>query len=217
MRTALLCAFADPCSSGVRDEIRALKSKENIIAFCKKRPDTYFIIDEMNALDLEDTNKDAVDNAWKMVAQGFLDKLTFGQYRITSASANYMTAMHMERKQTGEKKLALMGGMSEVSKCSSHSFIISFPSSTHIQDEMEQWWIHYDKKVPIFEANDKLKVEDLTGRIPLLLRPLLQFVAMPFHEIERKFWMHHDLAAVEENVLQFAAEKRAKESQNYEQ
>ena len=115
MRTALLCAFADPHSSEVRDEIRALESKNNVIAFCEKHPDTYFIIDQMNALDFEDINMDAVVDKRKAAVQEFLDNLTSGQYRITSASANHKTAMHMASKQRGEKKLALMGGMSEVS------------------------------------------------------------------------------------------------------
>ena len=83
---------------------------------------------------------------------------------------------------------------------------------------MNQWWIHHEKKVPIFEADDKAEVEDLTGRIPLLLRPLLQFSGKPFHEIEQGFLTHKHLVAVRENIVQFAAEKRAKESKNnYEQ
>lgn len=126
MRTALLCAFADPDSSDMRDEIRALESKDSIIAFCEKHQDVYFIIDQMSALDFEETNGDAVVNTEKAAVRVLLDNLTSGQYRITSASANHQTAMHMASKQRGEKKLALMGGMSEVSKCSSHSFVVSF-------------------------------------------------------------------------------------------
>lgn len=129
MQTALLCAFADPASSGVRDEIRALKSPEEVISFCEQHRSTYFIIDQMNALDLEDANWDRVGNDRKGVAQKFLDELTYGQYRITSASASYKTAVHMSKDQTGDRKLALMGGMSEVSKCSTHSFVASFLSS----------------------------------------------------------------------------------------
>lgn len=82
---------------------------------------------------------------------------------------------------------------------------------------MNQWWIHHNKQVPIFEAGEKSRVEDLTGRIPLLLRPLLQFAGKPFNEIEQGFWRHDDLAAVRENIMKFSAEKRAKEPENYEQ
>ena len=85
-----------------------------------------------------------------------------------------------------------------------------------IQDEMKQWWIHHEKEVPIFGVDEKAKVEDLTGCIPLLLRPLLHFAQKPFHEIEQEFWTHHDLATVGKNVLEFAAEKMVNEPQSYE-
>ena len=131
MKTALLCAFADPLSSDVRNEIRALGSQDDVIAFCSQHPSTYFIIDQMNALDREDANMDIVTNEQKAVAQKYLGQLTYGHYRITSTSANHKTAVHMAKKQTGERKLPLMGGMSEVSKCSSHFLVVSFPYSTH--------------------------------------------------------------------------------------
>ena len=81
MQTALHYAFADPHLSDVRDEIRTLNvnSKDQIIAFCERCPDTYFIIDQMNALDLEDTNMDMVDNEKKAVAVWvLLNDLTSG-------------------------------------------------------------------------------------------------------------------------------------------
>jgi beta-glucosidase/6-phospho-beta-glucosidase/beta-galactosidase len=130
MQTALLCAFADPSSSDEHDKIRALKSQDDIMHFCDEHMPVYFIVDQMNALDHEDVNMDTVDNQRKTVAQESLDKLTSSHYQITSASANHRTAMHMKKMQTGEMKLALMGGMSEVSKCSSYSFLVSFSSST---------------------------------------------------------------------------------------
>jgi hypothetical protein len=86
-----------------------------------------------------------------------------------------------------------------------------------MQDEMKQWWIHHRGKVPIFEDDEKARVEDLTGRIPLLLRPLLDFAEKPFHDIEQKFWMHRDLAAIEVNVRVFSDANREDEPANYEQ
>lgn len=195
IRVALLCAFADPSSFDVREEIRALESQDHIIRFCQQYPSMYFIIDQMNALDHEGPNMDPLDNEQKATTRKFLDRLTSGQYRITSVSANYRAAVHADRKQTNEKKLSLMGGMSE--------------------DEMQQWWIHHEKRVPIFGAEDKARVEDLTGRIPLLLRPLLHFANKPFHEIEQEFWTHRDLFIVGKNVLEFAQEKQENEGQNY--
>lgn len=70
----------------------------------------------MNALDREDSNMDTVNNARKDAIQQFLDLLTPGHYQITSASSNHKTAMYMKKKQTNELKMALMGGMSAVSK-----------------------------------------------------------------------------------------------------
>jgi hypothetical protein len=81
---------------------------------------------------------------------------------------------------------------------------------------MKQWWCHHRGKVPIFEDDDKARVEDLTGRIPLLLRPLLNFAKKPFHDIEREFWEHRDLATVGVNVRVFADDKRENECANYE-
>ena len=214
MQTALLCAFADPSLDEEREDIRGLESQDDVVAFCSQYQ-IYFIIDQMNALDYEDANRDTVNNERKAAAQSFLDQLTYGQYRITSASANHRTAMHMEKKQTGEKKLALMGGMSEVS--TNQAIFCCLISILVIQYEMAQWWIHHDKDVPIFRDKEKARVEDLTGCIPLLLRPLLQFSGKQFHEIEQEFWMHHDFATVGKNVLEFAAEKMQDEPQNYEQ
>lgn len=71
--------------------------------------------------------------------------------------------------------------------------------------------------MPIFKADDKARVEDLTGGIPLLLRPLLDFAEKPFHEIEQEFWVHPDLVIVGKNVSEFASEKKKNEqAENYE-
>lgn len=118
MRTALLCTFANPFLFDVRNEIRALESEDDIIAFCQQPENRsmYIVIDHINALDHEDPNMDAVNNSQKEKVQQFLHQLTSGQFQITSASANHKTARHMKKKQTNELKLELRGGMSEVSK-----------------------------------------------------------------------------------------------------
>ena len=88
-----------------------------------------------------------------------------------------------------------------------------------IQDEMKHWWIHHKEKLPIFgsDDSDKARVQDLTGCIPLLLRPLLDFTGKPFHNIEKEFWMHDDLVIVGENIVKFAAEISENEPHLYEQ
>jgi hypothetical protein len=82
---------------------------------------------------------------------------------------------------------------------------------------MEQWWVHHQTKVPSFKHKaDKDRVEDLTGRIPLLLRALLEWNGQEFCEIEQDFRLHKDLAAVKLGIHNFA--DRLRESiaaQNY--
>jgi hypothetical protein len=80
---------------------------------------------------------------------------------------------------------------------------------------MKQWWTNHEKKTPILADDDKARVEDFTGRIPLLLRPLLHFAEKPFDEIEKEFWAHRDLSAVRQNVVAFSAQKLQSEPQNY--
>lgn len=122
LQSALLCTFADPSSLHTRDDIRALKSFSNIINFCQQEI-LYFIIDQKNAFDeSEDINMDINNNSKKNAVREFLCELTAPHYVITSASADHRTAMHMAEKQTGERKLSLMGGMSEVSKPSNYYF-----------------------------------------------------------------------------------------------
>jgi len=144
LQTALLCAFADPSSSDKRKTIRTLESLNDLKGFCCANLRMYFIIDQMNALDDEDPNEDIASNQKKFRAREYLTSLTTGHYRIISASANHKTALHMERKQTGERKLSLMGGMTKVSKYSTCEtsrfcdtlFIISFLSPIERDETM---------------------------------------------------------------------------------
>jgi hypothetical protein len=116
-QSALLCTFSDPTLSSKRDEIRRLTSLDDVLGFCRRlgKLRVHFIVDQINALESEGENQDNQPNGGKAALSVFLQKLYIGHNSITSASANYRTALHMEQKQTGEKKMRLMGGMSEVS------------------------------------------------------------------------------------------------------
>lgn len=72
---------------------------------------------------------------------------------------------------------------------------------------MKLWWRNHQNELPIFEDGDKARVEDLTGCIPLLLRPLFEWANRPFRDIEQNFLAHSDLDFVRENVRDFAAGK----------
>jgi hypothetical protein len=82
---------------------------------------------------------------------------------------------------------------------------------------MEQWWVHHQGKLPNFKyKSNKDRVEDLTGCIPLLLRPLLEWKDQDFCEIEQNFWLHQDLVVVTQNIYEFADNmKQTKGAQNY--
>jgi hypothetical protein len=115
LQTALLCAFADPSLSSQRADIRAFGSAADLAMFCQKSPGRwYFIVDQMNAFDEEASNGDVISNVKKNEFNNLLMEMTVSHFTITSASANHKTAMHMQRKQTNDIKLSLMGGMSHV-------------------------------------------------------------------------------------------------------
>ena len=113
--TALLCTFAGPSFKEERKQIRACKSMDDISSFYHGiRSFPYLIVDQINAFELSDPNTDSVSRETKDACRIFINDLSVGSFTITSASANYQTAMHME-KQTNEIKLSMMGGMSTVS------------------------------------------------------------------------------------------------------
>jgi len=130
IQSALLCAFADPSLSDSRDKIRAFKSQDDISNFCRAQEALYLIVDQKNALETEGANMDTATNSAKEATQRFLSQITAIHYTIASASANYGTALHMAKKQSGDQKMLLMGGMSEVGKPSNRSFVVSLSSST---------------------------------------------------------------------------------------
>ena len=127
MQSALLCTFADPLFKEERKRIRACESLEDISSFYHGiRAFPYLIVDQINAFDLFGLNMDSVAKERKDKCRIFIDGLSVGSFTITSASANYQTAMHMEKKQTNEIKLSMIGGMSTVSSWiyQSYSFYI---------------------------------------------------------------------------------------------
>ena len=114
--TALLCTFAGPSFKEERKRIRACKSMDDISRFYHEiRSSPYLIVDQINAFELSDLNTDSVARETKDACRTFINDLSVGSFTTTSASANYRTAMHMEKKQTNEIKLSMMGGMSTVS------------------------------------------------------------------------------------------------------
>ena len=70
-----------------------------------------------------------------------------------------------------------------------------------IQEEMMQWK-HHKNKLP--KMRD---IQDFTGRIPLLLRPLFEFGQQDFCAVENVFRAASEIVAVGLNVKEFADER----------
>jgi len=54
--------------------------------------------------------------------------------------------------------------------------------------EMSKWWLHNAKDFVAFNADDKLRIEDLTGCIPLLLVPFLGHPGKTLESLEPQIW-----------------------------
>ncbi|KAF5379728.1 hypothetical protein D9615_005699 [Tricholomella constricta] len=234
IQSALLSAFSEPSSTSTRDDIRAFESHDDIIQFCGSLPhekSLYFIIDQKNALDREDDNKGTASNDKKQAVSTLLDKIARGHLVITSASANYQTALEVMSRHHSERTLSLRGGMSRI--------------------EMDHWWQHYFSTKPDdearasniqeagrfepddnftgtisfakaykFEPDDKGRIEYLTGCIPLLLRPVLTLsrsvIFEHVDEFEERMLRSRELRDVGMHVRAFAKMKRDKSDAAYQ-
>jgi hypothetical protein len=225
VQSSLLSAFSAPSLTPIRNEIRALKSRDDLIQFCRSQPNEpenplYFIIDQQDALDRGEENKDTASNTRKEEVSCFLDKIAVGHFTIVGASANCNTALRMMSRQRSEMTLSLKGGMSQVSKYFVHSYIASFFFSIFIQKEMDNWWPHMFPKAVPFQPDDKARIEYLTGCIPLLLRPLLQlFPKDKFKHVdqfEELMLTSRELLDVGGNIRSFARMIMDHPRRNYE-
>jgi hypothetical protein len=68
---------------------------------------------------------------------------------------------------------------------------------------MECWWTHHAVRFEDFSTMEKQRIEDLTGRIPLLLHPILQHNGDTLKFMEPGIWKDGVLASVITNVLSF--------------
>jgi hypothetical protein len=112
LQRALLFAFRD---TETRQRIMECDDPEQLLRFCECFPGPLYIIyDQKNTLDREDPGEDEVPEGHKEAVRSALVRISFERISITSASANYKSAMAMRRPQTGRRKIALLGGMTEV-------------------------------------------------------------------------------------------------------
>ena len=124
LQNAILLAFSDSNASNYRERIHRCNSIEDLVAFCKQyRADGQlcFIADQINALDPEPSGEDNVTNDDKARLQKLLHEMWNSHINIRSASANHKSAKYMARKDTGEQKIATLGGMTSVRGLIRHS------------------------------------------------------------------------------------------------
>ncbi|CAG8610228.1 10899_t:CDS:2 [Funneliformis mosseae] len=111
----------------------------------------YFIIDQLNALDGNDTG---ITPQTKIEIREIINKIRNKHFCIKSASANNERARQY-KKQTDEIKMALYGGLKE--------------------DEMLEWWVRHGHLLDHDERENQMKeIEDITGCVPLFLRYFLE-------------------------------------------
>jgi len=72
---------------------------------------------------------------------------------------------------------------------------------------MSHWWLHNAKDFAAFSDDDKLRVKDLTGCIPLLLEPFLGKSGMNLDALEPGIWNEDVLGLVVKTTYDFAVEK----------
>ncbi|CAG8699468.1 3244_t:CDS:2, partial [Acaulospora morrowiae] len=159
IKSALFLTYAD--DDAKISEIDACENFDQIVKFCELLNETiYFIIDQMNALD--DSSNTGISLKEKIQVKRNLDKMCSEHFYIKSSSANNQTVLHLRQKQTNEKKIELYGGFDK--------------------EEMEEWWKKHNSVLPTMNNQQKDRIEDITGNIPLFLNVLLESDCKDFED-----------------------------------
>ena len=110
IRSALRFAFYDS-----EPHLTFLESadKEDLFTFCAGQTDVYFVVDQLNALELGGRNA-YLDDVKKDV-MGYLLKMKLGHKYIFSASASEQSNREYNLKQSGITVIPINGGLTEVS------------------------------------------------------------------------------------------------------
>ena len=117
MYLALLLAYADDLSSTEMLQ-SACTSLSDLVEFARwpaVAEWAYYIIDQLNALYVQDPSVDRNYNEKKAEIRNFLNQLTTLHFRITSSSAYYLHGVQDFAKATGEERQSINQGLSEVS------------------------------------------------------------------------------------------------------
>jgi hypothetical protein len=107
---ALLFTIRD---ASFREQIYRCETVDALAFFCVhyKTGRLCFIADQLNALDPEPHGRDVKA---KSELLGILQRISHPHVYIMSASANHQSTRYLKKKETGERKIALLGGMTAV-------------------------------------------------------------------------------------------------------
>lgn len=103
------------------------------------------------------------------------------------------------------KTISMCEGLSKVCELihSIRSAILTF----RLQEEMRCWWNHHKANLPTLSNENRLEVELMTGRLPLLLQALLHFAGRPYDDIKDEFATSRVLQTVRHGAKGFVESK----------
>ncbi|RPB20043.1 hypothetical protein L211DRAFT_576338 [Terfezia boudieri ATCC MYA-4762] len=117
LQFALVLAYCAPSDKVAREYLEDCKTIEELTTFCVKASSDHrllFIVDQANVLDPEDESADRITLASKRDARSLLDRITARHLKLASATANYAHGIADQLRQTGERRLHMYGGLTEV-------------------------------------------------------------------------------------------------------
>ena len=118
LQFALVLAYHGASERTSREYLERCQTIEQLTTFCFQASSDHrllFIIDQANALDPEDESRDRFTLDAKRDARSLLDRITACHLKLASATANYLHGIADQYKQTGERRLHMYGGLTDVS------------------------------------------------------------------------------------------------------
>ncbi|KAJ7785718.1 hypothetical protein B0H16DRAFT_1487735 [Mycena metata] len=186
---ALLCAFsgAGLDNKTRRNELRYLKSSEEIIHWCESQTQRgvqfYFIVDQLNGLEPANSGMTPVRQC--EAVKSFLLDLYLNNICIRSSSSSDQDAVGTHAR-----------GQREV--------MLTF-NQTLTEAECVSWLNRFSQRLPTFEPRELEWFHDFTGRIFMFYSPLLQHPDVPFAEIWNQLQNEVVFETARRNVQQFGA------------
>jgi hypothetical protein len=114
-RAAMLLTWGGPDDSVIRESIMALNTRQAISNFFGRQSNIFFLIDQMNILEVDPSGTDGLNDARKNTIYQWIRECVAPHKYIFSASANNQNRSWVKGKQTSAQPLLVHGGFSAVS------------------------------------------------------------------------------------------------------